>query len=139
MTFNYNKFKQLLAIGQEAEEQAIKKINKPIIQRQTADNYKSVLYDFMTDDNIKYEVKLDLQSTKTGNIFIEYRDGRGINSGINNSEANNYIIISNNNYYLIEIETLRNINKGCKIAQGKDKTRGYLLKLDELIKNSILL
>ena len=111
MTYNYNKFKELLKIGQQAEDEAIKKINKPIITRQDGTNYKNILYDFETDDNIKYEVKLDIASARTNNAFIEFKDGRGLSSGISITTADKHIIISNDIYYLIDTSILKNIIK----------------------------
>jgi hypothetical protein len=137
--FNYNKFKELLKIGQQAEQEAIKRINKPVLITQNETNYKYILYDFMTDDNIKYEVKLDLQSTRTKNIFIEFIDGRGLKSGISTTEADNYIIVSSDIYYLINVNTLKEIIKNCKIARVKDGTKGYLLFIDVLINNSTII
>jgi len=137
--FNYNKFRELLKIGQQAEHEAIKRINKKVVMTQDDTNYKYILYDFMTEDNIKYEVKLDLQSTRTKNIFIEFIDGRGLKSGISTTEADNYIIVSSDIYYLINVNTLKEIIKNCKIARVKDGTKGYLLLVDVLIKHSIII
>jgi hypothetical protein len=134
--FNYNYFKEMLIIGQKAEDEAIKRINKPVIRRQDETNYKIMHHDIETDDNIKYEVKLDRQSTRTGNIFIEYEDGRGYKSGIDISDANYYIIVSNDIYYMIDIDELRKLIKKCNKAQAKDGTKGYLLKVNILSSNS---
>ena len=134
-------FKTLLELGQTAETEAIKRIellNKTrCIKRQDETNYKIMHHDFQTDDNFKYEVKLDISSSKTGNAFIEFIDGKGRKSGINISDANYYIIISNAIYHMIEIEALKTLIKGCKIARAKDGTKGYLLKINILEKHSI--
>jgi hypothetical protein len=137
--FNYNYFKEMLILGQAYEDKAIIKLNKPVIRRQDETNYKIMHHDIQTDDNIKYEIKLDRQSTKTGNIFIEYNDGRGLKSGIEISDANYYIIISNDIYYQIDINKLKELVKKCNKARTKDGTKGYLLKVDILIKNSIII
>jgi len=139
MTFNYNKFNELLKIGQRAEDEAIKKINKPIINRQDATNYKHILYDFETEDNIKYEVKLDIASARTNNAFIEFIDGRGLPSGITTTTADKHIIISNDIYYLIDTSILKNIIKKCNIATTKDGTKGYILPVQILKNNSSIL
>jgi hypothetical protein len=139
MTFNYNKFKELLKIGQRAEEEAIKKINKPIIKRQDDNNYKNILYDFETDDNIKYEVKLDRASKRTNNAFIEFRDGRGLPSGITTTTADKHIIIAIDIYYLIDTSILKEIIKKCNIAITGDGTKGYILPVQILKNNSIIL
>ena len=137
--FNYNYFKEMLKIGQEAEDKAILKINKPVIKRQDETNYKIMHHDIETDDNIKYEVKLDRQSTRTKNIFIEFLDGRGYKSGIDISDANYYIIVSSDIYYQIDIIVLRELIKKCNIATVRDGTKGYLLKVSILQRNSIII
>ena len=73
------------------------------------------------------------------NIFIEFIDGRGLKSGISTTEADNYIIVSSDIYYLINVNTLKEIIKNCKIARVKDGTKGYLLLVDVLIKHSIII
>lgn len=136
-----NNFKKLLQLGQAAEEQAIKKVEvlhkTSCTKRQNETNFKIMHHDFQTEDNIKYEVKLDISSTKTGNAFVEFLDGKGHDSGLNISDANYYIIISNDIYYMIGLEALKELIKGCKIAQARDGTKGYLLKIDTLKGHSI--
>ena len=88
-------------------------------------------YDFKTSDKIKYEVKTDELSLKTNNLFIEFESYKK-QSGISVSKAHYYIFCDTNDYYLIEINTLKTIlinieNK--KIVSTKDKlTFGYLIK-----------
>jgi len=101
------------------------------------DNYK---YDFKTSDKIKYEVKTDELSIKTGNIFIEFI-GYGKPSGITTTKSNYYIINDTINYYLISTDKLKNIildKLYFRICKTKDElTSGYLFKKDAIIKNSI--
>lgn len=134
--FNYREFQEKLKIGQAAEDEAIKRINKPILIRQNAENYKVILYDFMTDDKIKYEVKFDGQSARTENIFIEFKDARGLDSGIMRTDANYFIIISSNIYHLIETNILISLIDGCRVARVRCGTLGYLLSVDKLNDNS---
>ena len=65
-------------------------------------------YDFLTNDNIKYEVKAEPMSIKTNNYFIEYM-GYGKPSGISTTDADYYIITNTINYYLIDINELKEL------------------------------
>ena len=73
----------------------------------TCNNYR---YDFQTSDNIKYEVKCDEASLKTGNFFIEFI-GYGKPSGITTKEAKFYILTDTKIYYLINVEELKTETK----------------------------
>jgi hypothetical protein len=136
-------FKKLLELGQRHENEAIKRItnlyNVKCILRQDENNYKHIHYDFKTDDNIKYEVKADMMSAKTKNIFIEFMDGKNNKSGLTISEANYYIIFSCDNYYMIDINELKELTKNKPIVKTKDGTKGYLIKNELIYKNSIIL
>ena len=96
-------------------------------------NYK---YDFMTSDNIKYEVKTDVMSLKTSNIFIEFM-GYGKPSGIATTEANFYIINDTINYYLISVIKLKQLVKNTRILNTKDGlTSGFIISIKTLTENS---
>ena len=88
-------------------------------------------YDFKTSDKIKYEVKTDVMSLKTNNLFIEFESYRKP-SGISSTKAHYYIFSDTIDYYLIETQKLKIIlcnieNK--KIVSTKDKqTFGYLIR-----------
>ena len=103
-------------------------------------NYnKDSKFDFITSDGLKYEVKADVASLKTGNIFIEIQ-GYNKPSGILVSEANYYIITDTINYYMIDIDKLKLLCIGAKIITTKDgSTYEYIIKMEVLISNSILL
>lgn len=121
------------------EEEAAKRIEKLFnvkIKKFNDDNK----FDFITTDNIKYEVKTDIMSKKTNNFFIEY-SGYGKNSGIKVSEANFYIITDSENYYLIDINILKNICNECaEIRQIKtSSTYGYIIKTNIIISQSQLI
>jgi len=132
-------FKELLKIGNLHEDEAIKRIQKmknvKLTMRQGAENFKYIHYDFLTSDNIKYEVKADLLSKKTGNLFIEFIDGRGKISGLALSTANFYIFYTNDLYILIGIDKLKELTINKPIRRGKDGTKGYIVKW-ELIRDN---
>jgi hypothetical protein len=92
-------------------------------------------YDFLTDDGIKYEVKADHLSKITGNIFVEYLDGRGKISGIALSTADFYIFYTHDIFILIDITKLKELTKGGEWQRGKDGTKGYIVKW-ELIRDA---
>lgn len=136
----YSNFKKQLIKYQPYEKIAAEKIallnNVSILSY--CDNYK---YDFVTSDNLKYEVKTDEASIKTNNIFIEFM-GYGKLSGISTTEANFYIINDTTNYYLISVTNLRKliIDSKCRKIETKfSKTFGYLLNKGILIENSFLI
>ena len=96
-------------------------------------NYK---YDFMTSDNIKYEVKTDIMSLKTDNIFIEFM-GYGKPSGIATTEANFYIINDTVNYYMISVIKLKQLVKNTRILNTKDGlTSEFIISIKTLKENS---
>ena len=88
-------------------------------------------YDFKTCDNLRYEVKTDVMSLKTNNLFIEFESYKK-QSGISVSKANYYIFCDTIDYYLIEINNLKSISSNIEnktILSTKDKlTFGYLIK-----------
>lgn len=141
---NNEYFKQQLRRGQEIEEEAIKlienKFNVKCIKRQDETNYKTVLYDFKTDDNIKYEVKADFRSEKTGNFYIEFV-GYGKLSGINITKADKHILKSGYKYYIITTEILKTLirtdtkNKFPTRYTRDRTTGGFLIPID-IIKNN---
>ena len=132
-------FKELLKIGNLHEDEAIKRIQKmknvKLTMRQGAENFKVIHYDFLTSDDIKYEVKADLLSKKTGTLFIEFIDGRGKISGLALSTANFYIFYTNDIYILICIEKLKQLTINKPIRRAKDGTKGYIINW-ELIRDA---
>ena len=100
---------------------------------------KTNKFDFVTSDNISYEVKADLKSVKTNNFFIEFK-GYYKPSGIKTSQASFYIITNGTNYYLIEINALKELcnSKHAKIRNTKDKlTYGFIINKNIIISRSI--
>lgn len=135
-------FQELLKLGQEHEQEAIKRIeklnNSKCMMQQDETNFKYIHYDFLTSDGLKYEVKYDRASDKTGNCFIEFLDGRNKISGITISDANFYIIYTHQLYLMISIEKLKELTINKDIRRGKDGTKGYIINW-ELIKNSSII
>ena len=120
----------------EAEAaQRIEKLNKVKVINFNDDNK----YDFLTSDNLKYEVKTEPASIKTNNFFIEFL-GYGKPSGITTTEADYYIISDTINYYLISVISLKILVENARIITTKDKgTYGYLIKTKLIKDNSILI
>ena len=133
-----NKFYNNLKKFQPYEEEAAKRIEK--INNVKVLNYcNDNKYDFLTSDNIKYEVKTEPASLKTNNFFIEF-EGYGKPSGINTTEANYYIINDTITYYLISVDKLKLLIEHKPIIQTKDtKTSGRLIKTQIIKDNSIII
>lgn len=108
---NYTKFLTDLEKFKSYEIEASERINLKynINIERINDDYK---YDFITSDNITYEVKTDVQSLKSLNYYIEYLFN-GKSSGIRTSEADYYIINDTNKYYLIPTQELKDLYKSC--------------------------
>lgn len=133
-----NSFYKNLKKFQPYEEEAAKRIEK--INNVKVLNYcNDNKYDFLTSDNIKYEVKTEPASLKTNNFFIEF-EGYGKPSGINTTEANYYIINDTITYYLISVDKLKLLIEHKPIIQTKDtKTSGRLIKTQIIKDNSIII
>ena len=125
-------FKELLKLGQIHEDASIERIEKlnnvKLTMRQDATNYKTMHSDFLTSDGLKYECKCDRLSDITGNLFIEFLDGREKIAGIALSDANFYIFYTHQLYILIDIQILKELTINKQIRRGKDGTKGYIIK-----------
>ena len=130
-----NNFYKNLKKFQPYEEEAAKRIEK--LNKVKVLNYcNDSKYDFLTGDNIKYEVKTEPASLKTNNFFIEF-EGYGKPSGINITEADYYIINDTITYYLIRVSKLKLLIKNKPIRTTKDKvTFGFLIKTQIIKDNS---
>jgi hypothetical protein len=96
-------------------------------------------YDFKTTNDIKYEVKCEPMALKTGNFFVEFW-AYGVASGISITKSNYYIITDTNKYYLIDTNKLKELCQNANVKFTKDNlTRGYLLKKESIIQNSIII
>jgi hypothetical protein len=85
----------------------------------------------------KIEVKTDLQATKTGNVFIEYKS-RDRLSGLSTSKADYWaFLISNEQIIIIETNKLKELckTKGLRRVNGGDNntSKGILIPLNKLI------
>ena len=136
MTFFYQNLERFKPYEIEAAKRIIQLNNTEILK--WCNNYK---YDFKTADNLKYEVKTDPMSLKTGKFFIEFY-GYGKETGITTTKANFYIISDTINYYLINVNVLKDLimNKNFKMQKTRDKTTiGYLISKNTIIENSIII
>ena len=133
-----NNFYKNLKKFQPFEEEAAKRIenlNKVKVLNYCNDNK----YDFLTSDNLKYEVKTEPASLKTGNFFIEF-EGYKKPSGISTTEADYYIINDTLTYYLISVSKLKLLVKNKPIRTTKDKlTFGFLINTQIIKDNSIII
>lgn len=98
-------FYETLAYGQKYELELIK-----VLHLENAKTSDSKFYD-IEYDGIKYEVKADRLTYRTGNLCIEF-SSNGIESGIAITEANIYayfIVRPNGSYdlYLIPVEHIK--------------------------------
>jgi hypothetical protein len=132
------KFRRDLAIGQAAEEYFITLAsNKGLNTSKSKTGSKE--YDVEVN-GVKFEIKYDLYSAKSGNIAIEFYNSKlGKPSGVMATEANywiyflgdlsrGYFISIQNLKELLEIKPLRIIEKG-----GDDNASLMLYKIDDVI------
>jgi len=97
-------------------------------------------YDFKTDDNIKYEVKCDKSSNKTGNFYIELLTYNNKPSGISTTKSDYYIITNTINYYMISTSILKLLCKNMRVLTLKDKSStGFIVPCHIVISNSIII
>ena len=135
----YRCFKECLALGQEYELLALEKIKKlnmvEVKQTQTKDNFKIMFHDFETMDDLKYEVKADFASEKTGNFFCEYAIMDKA-SGILITDADYYIIVSCGIFHLINIDKLKELTLVARIARTRYGSEGYIISMTDIKANS---
>lgn len=82
-------------------------------------------YDFCIND-IKYEVKLDNNLSKYKTMFCEYLS-RNIPSGISITKSDYYCIKSEDNYYIIPVQYIKDL---IKTNSFKSKLCGFKLYSD---------
>lgn len=145
MAFYY--FKDDLHEGKNAENECIeilaKKMNLSLAHFKKNNTYA---YDFeIIPLGITIEVKHDVMAVKTGNIAIEY-ECRGNASGINTSLAHYWVYKIGQQFYIIELQKLKNIlddeKNIYKKVTGGDKgseTKMWLIKESIFKLHSILL
>ena len=137
-----NSFFSDLAFGKSFENYAMEIVGEECTPGPSG-NFKP--YDF-TSDGIKYEVKADKLTYKTGNLFIEY-ECSDKPSGITTSEAQMlfYFVINAegkpDRIYLIETGFLKALitSSDFKRVSGGDgwRVRGYLIP-EQLLKNYLI-
>jgi len=99
-------------------------------------------YDFITKDNISYEVKADHASKKYGNLFIEFKNINGC-SGINTTKAEHHIITDGtDNYYMIKTLKLKEYIKKTKpsireVKKDMLKTQGFIINFEKFKKIAV--
>jgi hypothetical protein len=126
-----NKLKQYQPYEVEASKRISKLYNVKIVSFNNTNKY-----DFIDENNIKYEVKTEPSSLRTNNYFIEYFAYKKA-SGLSVSEAHYYIFCDTINYYMISIKKLKKIVKNCDEHRTKDGlTFGYLVKTSLINCNS---
>jgi len=134
----YN-FKNDLKFGQEWEKkafEALKKFKKNDDLTCTFnDDHR---YDFITNENKKYEVKTDRASWVTCNFYIEFWCNFKP-SGLSTTEADYYIITNTIDFYLVAVDDLVSYinNTGPPTVGFKSDVglvKGYIIKIKDFIK-----
>lgn len=97
-------------------------------------------HDIELGNNIKIEIKIDVYSKKSGNVFIEYKKDNK-DSGIIASQSKYYVIGQGDYvYYLIRTKRLRKlINDGLykfKLYSKFNNSSGYMLPFENIINNA---
>ena len=127
-----NFYKKFVEPYQKYEIEASKRIKKKFNVEIVSFNNDNK-YDFIDNNNIKYEVKYDRYSNISNNFFIEFY-GYGKPSGIKTTEAHYYIITDGDVYLLISIDELMKIVVNCPIKYTKDGlTAGYIINKNIII------
>jgi len=133
----YDKLYKAIEKEQQAQDLICNKFNVVIVD--VPCNNK---YDFLTSDGVKYEVKNDKRATLTGNYFIEYIQNDKP-SGIKTTDANYYILITDNKILLISVDSIKMLLKlnSFKIKSVNDTvpTSGYIVPCTELLSLGFLL
>ena len=92
------------------------------------ETHKINIYDFETTNDIKYEVKGDRLSIKTGNFYIEY-SAFNKPSGISISTANIWMLLYGESFYCISSDELKKLCRKYKDKKAccNFETIGYLI------------
>ena len=138
-----NEFLPKLDIGlyyeKLAQKQIIKYYKNEYYVKNTCNNNE---YDFELSNDVKYEIKADIKSVLTSNIFIEFIQFNKP-SGIEVSQAHFYVIIipfEISIYILIEVKKLKELILNTKFkfviypTMKNNNTGGYIFDI-EIIKN----
>ena len=127
---------------EKAIDRLIKYFDDSYYLTERCEDYK---YDFKLSNGLSYEVKSDLLSIKTGNIYLE-NVSRGKESGIDKTKSNFYIIITSTDdetleYHMIDVKTLKLlIKKNLYLYYKSDMLKsGYIFNKTKLFKYCIKL
>ena len=126
--------RELTKVGNSMEEKArnviVNTYNVEISKITGDNNYKRKQYDFKTSDGIRYEVKGDRLSSKTGNFFIEYM-GYERPSGIETTAANKWMLLYDESFYVVRIQDLRRLTiQATRTSQTREtNTWGKLVRV----------
>ena len=137
-------FYEQLKVGQKYEKIAQHIIcqvnNVSVIEASDGTNYKNVMYDFKTSDNITYEVKGDKRSSETNNFFIEFeqsiRKAPFIQSGVTSSDANYWMLLHNETFYVVPFNVLR---QQAKQAMSNDNNKKYCKKNPDVTTRGVVI
>ena len=138
---NTSQFKENVALFHPQEQQTAKYLSIILNDSNYIFNHDKQYDINFLDKNIKIECKTDTLMNQTKNCFIETSYKYKPN-GIYDTQANYFCINdNNNNYYLISTEKLIQLVSYKNIKEfklvGQTLKGGYLIKKEELIKNSI--
>lgn len=128
-----------LTSGEKKEEQVRKYLEKTRHKavRKMQGNFKD--WDLVADSGTKYEVKRDFKGDETGNLFIELK-WNGENSGLSITRADWWVHCCKNNWYIFDVDTLKNFIKANwkhleKKKGGNDNNSwGVLIKKNDIEK-----
>ena len=138
---SFSSFQKMLTLGQYYEQESQRMIcarnGVSIISTQTSDNYKTYHQDFTTSDGISFEVKGDIASLKTGNVFIEFKQGEKL-TGISITTADYHIIFSGT-YYLIETDILKTLTHNRIIRRTASYSYGYIIPVSVIKTHAFIL
>jgi hypothetical protein len=148
-TYFKQKFEPKLEVGLLYEKLACEKLLKYYGYKYTVKNTCNKKgYDIELSNDIKYEVKADILSSITKNIYIEYLQFN-IPSGIQTTNAMYYIIVLPNKvsdkYILIDVLEIKLLIDMAKYKinihprEHNNYTAGYLFDENIIINNGILI
>jgi hypothetical protein len=142
MTFQ-QKLKAAKLVERKAASLICLRNDVSVVTVQDDTNWRTVHFDFDTSDGISYEVKDDIASMSTGNIFVEFRNSLRP-TGISITTAN-FHIFHTGAYYLISTEKVKELMQGCRVRPTYPDpktgtiTFGYLVPRSVFISNAVLI
>lgn len=130
-----------LEIGSKGEVLLIEILDKAQIKSEKNKEKKSLQHwDIHTENGIKFEVKYDLYSARSGNIAIEFFNPKiGKQSGIGATQAHFWIhVLPDNSVWLASVKNLKKFVSETKplktiAAGGDDNSSMHLYKKDLIL------